>query len=194
MVHLGLRSKRGHLGQPYARLAIAAAFLSAVAGRFGLWAGTPGLSRFDAFIERTAALNFYAPAAAIPVLAWAATLAETGLAVALLAGVWVRGAALGQQRAAGDVRRADGAGRRAQVAARLLGVLRLGGGAAAGRAGRAPDVDLTSREQELTMQTRFNYASVAPGVYKAMDALDRYLADCAIERPSSISSSCGPRS
>jgi uncharacterized membrane protein YphA (DoxX/SURF4 family) len=79
----------------YARLAIAAAFLSAVAGRFGLWAGTPGLSRFDAFIERTAALNFYAPAAAIPVLAWAATLAETGLAVALLAGVWIRGAALG---------------------------------------------------------------------------------------------------
>ncbi len=78
----------------YARLAIATAFLSAVAGRFGLWAGTPGLSRFDAFIERTAALNFYAPAAAIPVLAWAATLAETGLAVALLAGVWVRGAAL----------------------------------------------------------------------------------------------------
>ncbi len=31
------------------------------------------------------------------------------------------------------------------------------------------------------MQTRFNYASVAPGVYTAMDALERYLADCAIE-------------
>ena len=31
------------------------------------------------------------------------------------------------------------------------------------------------------MQTRFNYAAVAPGVYTAMDALERYLADCAIE-------------
>ena len=31
------------------------------------------------------------------------------------------------------------------------------------------------------MHTRFNYASVAPGVYTAMDALERYLADCAIE-------------
>ena len=79
----------------YARVAIAAAFLSAVAGRFGVWAGTPGLSQFDAFLARTAALNFYAPAAAIPVLAWGATVTEIGLAVALLAGVWVRGAALG---------------------------------------------------------------------------------------------------
>ncbi len=31
------------------------------------------------------------------------------------------------------------------------------------------------------MNTRFNYAAVAPGVYDAMDALERYLADCAIE-------------
>ena len=31
------------------------------------------------------------------------------------------------------------------------------------------------------MQTRLNYADVAPGVYTAMDALERYLADCAIE-------------
>jgi AhpD family alkylhydroperoxidase len=31
------------------------------------------------------------------------------------------------------------------------------------------------------MQTRFDYASAAPGVYAAMDALERYLHDCAIE-------------
>jgi AhpD family alkylhydroperoxidase len=29
--------------------------------------------------------------------------------------------------------------------------------------------------------TRFNYASTAPGIYEAMDALERYLAACAIE-------------
>jgi AhpD family alkylhydroperoxidase len=31
------------------------------------------------------------------------------------------------------------------------------------------------------MSVRFNYANAAPGVYDAMDALDRYLADCAVE-------------
>jgi uncharacterized membrane protein YphA (DoxX/SURF4 family) len=79
----------------YARVAIASAFMSAVASRFGLWQGTPGLSRFDTFVERTAHLNFFMPSAAMPLLAWAATLAETGLALALLAGVWPRGVALG---------------------------------------------------------------------------------------------------
>ncbi len=33
------------------------------------------------------------------------------------------------------------------------------------------------------MNTRFNYAKVAPGVYEAMDVLDQYLQTCAIERP-----------
>ena len=31
------------------------------------------------------------------------------------------------------------------------------------------------------MKPRFNYAKSAPGVYDAMDALDRYLAGCSIE-------------
>jgi AhpD family alkylhydroperoxidase len=33
------------------------------------------------------------------------------------------------------------------------------------------------------MKTRINYGKVAPGTYEAMDALDRDLQDCAIERP-----------
>jgi AhpD family alkylhydroperoxidase len=33
------------------------------------------------------------------------------------------------------------------------------------------------------MTTRFDYSRVAPGIYDAMDALDRYLQDCALERP-----------
>lgn len=31
------------------------------------------------------------------------------------------------------------------------------------------------------MKPRFNYAKVAPGVYDAMDALDKYLASCGVE-------------
>jgi AhpD family alkylhydroperoxidase len=33
------------------------------------------------------------------------------------------------------------------------------------------------------MEPRFDYGTSSPGVYKAMDALDRYLAGCSIERP-----------
>ena len=32
------------------------------------------------------------------------------------------------------------------------------------------------------MKARLNYAKAAPGVYDAMDALDRYLQDCGLER------------
>jgi AhpD family alkylhydroperoxidase len=33
------------------------------------------------------------------------------------------------------------------------------------------------------MKARFNYSTVAPGIYDAMDALDRYLAASGLERP-----------
>jgi AhpD family alkylhydroperoxidase len=33
------------------------------------------------------------------------------------------------------------------------------------------------------MRARFSYAKAAPGVFDAMDGLDRYLADCGLERP-----------
>lgn len=79
----------------YARLGLAAAFLSAVAGRFGLWSGEPRWDAFERFLTRTAELNGWAPPFLIPVLAWAATLAETSLAVALIAGVGIRWAAFG---------------------------------------------------------------------------------------------------
>lgn len=32
------------------------------------------------------------------------------------------------------------------------------------------------------MKTRINYATAAPGVYDAMDALDRYIAQCGLDR------------
>lgn len=80
----------------YARLALGAAFLSAVASRFGLWAGTPGMAAFDAFAHGYGAqvLSFM-PAPAIPLLLWTATAAETTFGVLLIVGVQVRWVAAG---------------------------------------------------------------------------------------------------
>ncbi len=77
------------------RLALGAAFLSAVASRFGLWQGHPGLGRFGGFIDYTAEVNAFLPRAFAPCLAWAATAAETSLGLALVTGFRLREAALG---------------------------------------------------------------------------------------------------
>jgi uncharacterized membrane protein YphA (DoxX/SURF4 family) len=81
-------------GPVYARLTIGAAFLSAVASRLGIWDGEPGLSRFPGFVQYTAEVNAFMPAAVIPFLAWAATVVETSLGVALIAGLRLRWVAL----------------------------------------------------------------------------------------------------
>ena len=78
----------------YVRVALAAAFLSAVAARFGLWDGE-GIRHFSTFIQRTAEVNSFMPAWTIPTLAYLATAAEIFFALALLAGVWPRWIALG---------------------------------------------------------------------------------------------------
>jgi len=73
-------------------LALGAAFLSAVASRFGLWDGRPWSEAFRAFVAYTGEVNAFMPAATIPVLAWAATGAETTLGLALVLGLrapWV---------------------------------------------------------------------------------------------------------
>ncbi len=44
------------------------------------------------------------------------------------------------------------------------------------------DHDNLHTREEL-MRARFNYGKAAPGVYDAMDALERYLATCALEQP-----------
>ena len=72
------------------RYALATAFLSAVASRFGLWDGQPGLHRFGGFIEYTAEVTAFLPAAMSPLLAWSATIAETVLGIALIAGLGLR--------------------------------------------------------------------------------------------------------
>jgi len=76
------------------RIALALAFLSAVADRFGLWGrpGTPGVSwgnmmQFNAYVAK---LNWFLPAAVIPLTGWAATAAELLLGLGLLIGWQLR--------------------------------------------------------------------------------------------------------
>ena len=79
----------------YARLAIGAAFLSAVAARFGLWGARSSWKNFGDFERYTAEVCAFMPAATIPFLAWSATIAETAFGVALIAGFRLRWSALG---------------------------------------------------------------------------------------------------
>jgi putative oxidoreductase len=83
------------LGPLYARIALGAAFLSAVADRFGLWGKYGGWKNFANFTEYTAQVNSFMPALTIPFLAWTATIAELSLGIALIAGLWPRWVALG---------------------------------------------------------------------------------------------------
>src|SRR5262249_15683575 len=65
------------------RVGLAAAFLSAVADRFGVWGqpGSRGVSWGDMahFYDYTAEVNAFLPSTLIPAVAWLATIAETGL-------------------------------------------------------------------------------------------------------------------
>lgn len=78
----------------FARLALAAGFLSAVADRFGLWGpphtGQVGWGDFAAYTAYTHQLSPYLPDGLQDAAAWGATAAESLLGLALLAGVLVR--------------------------------------------------------------------------------------------------------
>lgn len=81
------------------RYALAAAFLSAVADRLGLW-GPPGTPNVDwgtpvNFKLAVAQLNPWLPTAIAPSFAWFITAIEVGLAVLLIVGRAQRATALG---------------------------------------------------------------------------------------------------
>ena len=78
----------------YLRIALGAAFLSGIADRFGLYGKNVGYGNFDGLMRYTAQVNSFMPAVTIPFLAWAATVAEFGLGVALILGIWPRWVAL----------------------------------------------------------------------------------------------------
>ena len=85
--------------QWFLRVALAAGFLSAVADRFGLWgpAGAANVAwgAWQPFVDYVAKLNWFAPPASTPILAWAATVAEVVLGIGLLIGWQLRWFALG---------------------------------------------------------------------------------------------------
>lgn len=78
----------------FARFALAASFLSAVADRFGVWgkAGTSGVvwGNFGAFLKYTAVLNPWAPTFLSNSLGYLATALEIVFGVLLLVGFKVR--------------------------------------------------------------------------------------------------------
>jgi putative oxidoreductase len=77
-------------GVLYARVALGSAFLSAVASRFGLWDKTLDLKHFANFIQYAAEVNSFMPRPVIPLVAVAATIAETCFGILLILGLWPR--------------------------------------------------------------------------------------------------------
>jgi uncharacterized membrane protein YphA (DoxX/SURF4 family) len=78
----------------YFRIALAAAFLTSVTDRFGIW-GPPATMNvawgdMTHFMAYAALLNPWFPIRVIPVVAWFVTVAETVLALALLLGFHTR--------------------------------------------------------------------------------------------------------
>lgn len=72
-----------------ARVALGASFLSGIADRFGLYRGrNVGYGNFAGFVAYTAKVNAFMPPSTIPLLAWAATVAELFFGIALILGVW----------------------------------------------------------------------------------------------------------
>ncbi|MEW6130257.1 MAG: MauE/DoxX family redox-associated membrane protein [Acidobacteriota bacterium] len=74
----------------YLRVALAAAYLSSVASRFGWRGAGRGWGNFQNFLDYTAKLNPFLPASLIPVVGWMATIAEVAFAVLLLIGFRIK--------------------------------------------------------------------------------------------------------
>src|SRR5258708_20353697 len=94
-------SKTGQFGENgteivrlFARFALGASFLSAVADRFGLWGayGAKNVSwgNFAHFVEYAGAVTSVFPSSLTVSFAWAATVAETLLGILLIAGFKIR--------------------------------------------------------------------------------------------------------
>src|SRR5437773_10044621 len=85
-----LRENGTEIVRLFARFALAASFLSAVADRFGLWGpyGAKNVSwgNFAHFVQYTGAVTSLFPGSSIVSYAWAATVAEALFVTWLIAG------------------------------------------------------------------------------------------------------------
>ena len=89
-----LRDNGTEIVRLFARIALGASFLSAVADRFGLW-GPPGAKNvswgnFAHFVEYTGAVMSLFPNSLTVYFAWAATVAETLFGILLIVGFKIR--------------------------------------------------------------------------------------------------------
>ena len=80
------------------RIALALAFLSAVAARLGMW-GPPGgagvaSGSVKKYVAYVAQLNWFLPQSLIPAVGWTATIAEVLIAIGLIVGWRLRWVAL----------------------------------------------------------------------------------------------------
>lgn len=82
----------------FLRVALALAFLSAIADRLGFWGppGAPGVAwgSWDSFVHYVAHLNWFLPGALVTPVAWLSTLLEAAIAIGLLVGWRLRWFAL----------------------------------------------------------------------------------------------------
>ena len=89
-----LRENGTEIVRLFARFALGASFLSAVADRFGLWGphGAKNVSwgDFAHFVEYTGAVMSLFPSSLTVSFAWAATVAETLFGILLIAGFKIR--------------------------------------------------------------------------------------------------------
>src|SRR5882762_5172772 len=89
-----LRENGTEVVRLFARFALGASFLSAVADRFGLWGpyGAKNVSwgNFAHFVEYTGAVTSLFPSSLTVSFAWAATVAETLFGILLIAGFKIR--------------------------------------------------------------------------------------------------------
>lgn len=89
-----LTGNRTEIARLFARLALGASFLSAVADRFGLWGpyGARNVSwgNFAHFVKYTGAVTSLFPGSWAVSFAWAATLAEILFGILLIAGFKIR--------------------------------------------------------------------------------------------------------
>jgi len=89
-----LRENGTEIVRLFARLALGASFLSAVADRFGLWGpyGAKNVSwgNFAHFVEYTGEVTSLFPSSSTVSFAWAATVAETLCGILLIAGFKIR--------------------------------------------------------------------------------------------------------
>ena len=89
-----IRENGAEIARLFARFALGASFLSAVADRFGLWGphGAKNVSwgNFAHFVQYTGAVTSLFPGSSTVSYTWAATVAETLFGILLIAGFKIR--------------------------------------------------------------------------------------------------------